>query len=260
MKILRSIFLIINYKTFLISGLSVASTFVCHQYGIIADFPLDLVSVAIVFPIVFSINSAYKRREDALTYIADIKAHGLSIFYASRDWVNNDEGYDLPDKMKLTIRELFTKMREMFVSDDMGFAVKKEREIQKVFSELSHHIQDIRPHIKNMSEMSRANQYLSKMMISFEKVKNIYHYRTPITLRAYSKGFIYTFPVIFSPFFASTFTHYQAHLAYWMPIIYSFILVSLDNIQDHLEHPFDMIGEDDVRIEIDEYMNLYEDQ
>ena len=40
-------------------------------------------------------------------------------------------------------------------------------------------------------------------------------------------------------------------------LLYSFILVSLDNIQDHLEHPFDEIGEDDIRIderEIIDYM------
>jgi hypothetical protein len=35
--------------------------------------------------------------------------------------------------------------------------------------------------------------------------------------------------------------------------------VSLDNIQDHLEHPFDEIGEDDIKIderEIVDYMHL----
>jgi predicted membrane chloride channel (bestrophin family) len=37
-----------------------------------------------------------------------------------------------------------------------------------------------------------------------------------------------------------------------MPVLYSFILVSLDNIQDHLENPFDQIGEDDIQIDADE--------
>ena len=41
-----------------------------------------------------------------------------------------------------------------------------------------------------------------------------------------------------------------------MPILYSFILVSLDNIQDHLEHPFDEIGEDDIRIDENEITTL----
>ncbi len=33
-----------------------------------------------------------------------------------------------------------------------------------------------------------------------------------------------------------------------MPILFSVILVSLDNIQNHLENPFDQLGEDDVVI------------
>jgi hypothetical protein len=36
-----------------------------------------------------------------------------------------------------------------------------------------------------------------------------------------------------------------------MPILYSFILVSLDNIQDHLENPYDNVGEDDIDINAD---------
>jgi predicted membrane chloride channel (bestrophin family) len=41
-----------------------------------------------------------------------------------------------------------------------------------------------------------------------------------------------------------------------MPVLYSFILVSLDNIQDHLENPFDEIGEDDIVIDADEVRTL----
>jgi len=80
-------------------------------------------------------------------------------------------------------------------------------------------------------------------------MKIIHAYRTPVTLRAYSKVFIYIFPIIYGPYFASTFHDFSAYLEYVMPILYSFILVSLDNIQDHLEHPFDEIGEDDIRID-----------
>ena len=87
------------------------------------------------------------------------------------------------------------------------------------------------------------------MIIAFDNLKSIHVYRTPITLRAYSKVFIYIFPIIYGPYFASNFKDFSAHLEYVMPVLYSFILVSLDNIQDHLEHPFDEVGEDDIRID-----------
>ena len=41
-----------------------------------------------------------------------------------------------------------------------------------------------------------------------------------------------------------------------MPILYSFILVSLDNIQDHLENPFDKVGEDDIDIDTEATVRL----
>ena len=105
-------------------------------------------------------------------------------------------------------------------------------------------------------EISRVSQYVSKMIIAFDNLKIIHTYRTPITLRAYSKVFIYVFPIIYGPYFASTFHDYSAQLEYVMPVLYSFILVSLDNIQDHLEHPFDEVGEDDIRIEENEIAAL----
>ena len=63
---MKKIFMIINLKTLVITLLSVLSTFLCITYSISADFPLTLIATAIIFPIVFSINGAYKRREVAL--------------------------------------------------------------------------------------------------------------------------------------------------------------------------------------------------
>ena len=39
-----------------------------------------------------------------------------------------------------------------------------------------------------------------------------------------------------------------------MPVLLSVILVSLDNIQEHLENPFDQIGEDDVIINAEKFL------
>jgi len=75
-RIIKRSFLIVNWKTFLITALSIASTAICLHFDIKADFPLALISTAIVFPIVFSIGGAYKRREVALDEYGSIKAHG----------------------------------------------------------------------------------------------------------------------------------------------------------------------------------------
>ena len=40
-----------------------------------------------------------------------------------------------------------------------------------------------------------------------------------------------------------------------MPVLFSLVLVSLDNIQDHLENPFDQVGQDDVLINSEKFVD-----
>ncbi|MGI9604410.1 MAG: hypothetical protein ACR2QE_21195, partial [Acidimicrobiales bacterium] len=81
---------------------------------------------------------------------------------------------------------------------------------------------------------------------------------TPTTLRTYSKVFIYVLPVLYGPFFANAALDYSPELAYVMPVLLSVVLVSLDNIQEHLENPFDQVGEDDVMINAEKFIDRLE--
>ena len=87
MRHLKRVTAIINLKSLLVAGLAVLSMLVCRRYGLEAGFPLTLVATAVVFPIVFSISGAYKRREAALVDYGEIKAHGRAIYFAVRDWL-----------------------------------------------------------------------------------------------------------------------------------------------------------------------------
>jgi len=254
-RIIRSFSLIINYKTFIITALSVISTYTCYRFGIIAKFPDMLVGVAIVFPVVFSIGSAYTRRETALQRFADFKGHAIAIYYATRDWTNNKD-HDLPARSKLVIFEMMKLMRQMFKTTHDPEWKENETKMYQLFSNLSLITMELRNQGVQSGEISRASQYVSKMIIAFDNMKIIHNYRTPVTLRTYSKVFIYIFPIIYGPYFASTVGDYSPSLEYVMPVLYSFILVSLDNIQDHLENPFDDVGEDDISIDAEETTQL----
>lgn len=247
-SVLRSFFLIINHKTLIITLLSVASTYVCFHYNFTAKFPDMLVGVAIVFPVVFSISSAYTRRETALQRLSDFKGHAVALYYATRDWPS-DKSNNLAERARLLVNELTQLMRDMFTKHKRKEWLQSEYAIYERFSQLSLLTMDLRNYGVQSGEISRVSQYVSKMIIAFDNLKVIHAYRTPITLRAYSKVFIYVFPIIYGPYFASMARDYSSSLSYVMPILYSFILVSLDNIQDHLEHPFDEVGEDDIRID-----------
>ncbi|MBI1768168.1 MAG: hypothetical protein HY015_10460 [Bacteroidetes bacterium] len=250
-KILRSLKLIINYKTWVITGLSVLSSYLCFHLGLTAKFPDMLVGVAIVFPVVFSIGSAYTRRETALQRFSDFKGHAIALYYASRDW-SSGKDHDLSVQARSIILEMLLTMKDMFKSNNHEVWDKDEKKIYELFSKLSSLTMEFRNHGVQSGEISRVSQYVSKMIIAFDNMRIIHRYRTPITLRAYSKVFIYSFPIIYGPYFASTFHDFSAQLEYVMPIMYSFILVSLDNIQDQLENPFDEVGEDDIVIDAEE--------
>jgi predicted membrane chloride channel (bestrophin family) len=53
---------VFDFQMLIVAVLALLTTFLCRTYGLIAELPIDLVGIAVVFPLVFSINSAYRRR------------------------------------------------------------------------------------------------------------------------------------------------------------------------------------------------------
>jgi len=256
MRFLRHLILIFNYKTIIVLTYSLLATYFCVKYGIKADYPHTLIGIAVVFPIVFSINEAYKRRELVLKHYGELKSQGRGIYYASRDWTEkNDEHYQ--EKLKALLRELLQGSKDFF-NDDKSKQEIEEEHIYHVFTKLSLFIKDFRTRGMSGSEVSRANQFLIKMLSSFENMKHVYQYRTPRTLRAYSKVFVFVIPLIYAPSHADLFVGNYAWLSYIMPALLSIVLVSLDNIQEHLENPFDQVGEDDVKINPEKFIEYLE--
>ena len=251
MSILKSIRLIMGLNTLLVAFLAVFSTWLCKQFGWVADFPLTIIGIAVVFPIVFSISGAYKRRETALKHYGTMKAFGRALFLASRDWIDDDEAPH-QDELKALLQGLFNDCRELFhaTPDDRD---ARENELYSRFSELSLFVKGFRARGMSTGEVSRANQYLSKIIEAFESLKHIFQYRTPRTLRAYSKLFIFLLPALYGPYFAEISIDRSLVLSFIMPILFSVVLVSLDYIQDHLENPFDQIGEDDIKINAEKF-------
>lgn len=252
MRGFRTFLILINWKTLAVAGLSVAATALCRATGLVADFPLTLITVAVVFPIVFSIGGAYKRREAALDDYASMKAHGRAIYFAARDWPESADGETL-DRARDVLGEIFTTTRTLFM-EPIEQMEKNETRVYQAFSHASEFVQTLRETGLASGEVSRCNQYLSKMMVAFESVKHIYQYRTPVSLRVYSDFFIVLLPIAYGPYFAGIAADQNPILAFALPTLFSLILVSLDNIQAHLENPFDQIGEDDIKINAERFV------
>lgn len=96
----------------------------------------------------------------------------------------------------------------------------------------------------------RVFKYMKDMHESIEKLHAIHSHRTPISLMAYCEIFIYIFPFIYAPTIIYNVGMREADwVAYFIVLITQFILISLYNIQNQLEFPFDNIGMDDINLD-----------
>jgi predicted membrane chloride channel (bestrophin family) len=250
---IRTFFRIINLRTLLISLLSLLSTHLCVRWGVPVDIPSSILGVAIVFPIVFSINAAYRRREEALSHLASFKSHAAALYWAHRDWLKVE---DMAHAARFTalLKVLFERV---------ACCLRFERHdpdkhaafwaVYRSFSDISGSLEALRRADLSASEVSRLNQYLRTLVTDFERLYNICIYRTPLSVRAHSRVFISTFPVVFGPYFAHVAAESFVWAGYGVSLLFSLVLVSLENIQDDLENPFDAVGVDDINLDIYRY-------
>ena len=61
-KILKHFLQVIDLQTLIVTVMALGSTYVCLRFNILADIPTGLIGLAVVFPIVFSINAADSAR------------------------------------------------------------------------------------------------------------------------------------------------------------------------------------------------------
>lgn len=243
---------VINHKSLIISVMAIASTWLCLRLRVTANFPDTLIATAIVFPLVFSISTAYGRREKALEEYGTIEAHGRALFFAARDWLPDRDEQRLA-RLRDTLGELLVACRDMF-THPLSDLPAYEARVHSAFSSLSLMVRQLRADGLSSTECSRCNQYVSKIIGGFENIKHIYEYRTPRSLRAFSDFFIVLLPVLYGPYFAFLASEFSKELFYVVPVLFALILVGLANIQDQLENPFDQVGEDDIAINPDRFV------
>jgi len=247
---IKSFIHIFNWNTPILIVLACLATYACIIYGWTIDLPMTIIGIAVVFPIVFSIGGAYKRRENALVYYGSIKSLSRMIYFASRDWLRDDgeKAEKNIANFKALIERMFSVLRAFFLTETKEDQEKKENELYTVFSQLSNAIEDLRDRGLPTSEVSRVHSFLAKLITAFENLKHIFQYRTPRTLRTYSRVFIYIIPIIYAPYFAHIADGKPWSFAFILPVLFALIFTSLDNIQEQLENPFDQVGEDDIKI------------
>ncbi|MFH6768218.1 hypothetical protein V8G56_05690 [Gaetbulibacter aquiaggeris] len=217
-------------------------TFFFCRYNISFDLDLTLLSIAIIFPLVFTIRGSFRRRENALEHLSDFRSSlkTLHYFFMGHERLSHEDKAEI-QKILLeintdTLAHLRNKDCTIKDLDDIVDKVYQFTVDKKEF--MTRNLRD------------KVFRFLKDLHESIENVYAIHTHRTPISLKAYCQVFIYVFPLIYAPtIIYSISPNNSTWITYFIVLLTEFILISLYNIQNQLEYPFDNVGMDDINLD-----------
>ncbi len=203
---------------------------------------LTLLSIAIIFPLVFSIRGSFRRREKALEHLSEFKStlHTVSNFLLSNP--------KLVDLYKTDVDAILLNIN----STVLNHLASQDKSLSKVDKSMNQVYEFVLDKNDSISRQVRDKvfKFMKDMHECVENLNAIHIHRTPISLKAYCLVFIYIFPLIYAPEIIKNVGELQPQwMVYIIVFITQFILISLYNIQNQLEYPFDNIGIDDIDLE-----------
>ena len=206
------------------------------------NIDLTLLSIAIIFPLVFNIRGSFKRRERALEYLSRFRSALLTLNY----YFNNSSKLTEDDKREITniLLEISNEITVHLGKSDYDTKDIDDR-VQKVFDFLTDKDEFISGRYK-----VRIIRSLNDLHESIENLHAIHVHRTIVSLKAYCEYSIYVFPLIYVPVIIYHLgMETSKWIAFFIVLFTEFILISLYNIQDQMEYPFDKVGMDDIKLE-----------
>lgn len=221
--------------------ISIAAVFFCYQFKIFFNVDLTLLSIAIIFPLVFTIRGSFRRREKALEHLSQYRSAMKTLYYfiSTSNLMAQEEV-----TFKLLIQNIEDKTLKHLKSQE-GSITYLDEEINKLYGFILDNRETIPKSLKD-----KLFKYLCDLHEAVDNLNGIHVHRTPISLKAYCKVFIYVFPLIYAPTIIFNIGENYNHFAvYFVVLLTEFILISLYNIQDDLEYPFDDKGLDDIKLD-----------
>jgi hypothetical protein len=230
-----------NVRTFLAIAISQLATFLAIQYHWELSHNILLFSLAIVFPLHFSLQAAFKRREKALEYFSLFKAGSMAVHYSFQ------VSEDLPDDKKLeartVIKNLFATLIDQLEGYKPGFAPMQIR-LNEVMAFAERNRETI-----SKRNVLRVIRYMKDVTDSATYLTSLISHRTMHGIRFYATLFILLFPFIQAPIVMHTLgSRVPEWTLYALAGLGSVIVITLDNFQKMIEYPFDPKGLDNIKI------------
>lgn len=229
----------------LIETILVYSLYNYYQINLAIDF--TIMSIAIVFPLVFSITSAYQRRQESITIFAEFRNKIIDIsnlFFA----VNGirKEDYDNLYNELLEAQSLLVEYIKSPKENGKFDLLRKKRKTILILI-------DSYKHLFNEREKDSLIRVKNELFLSAEKLRGTKIHETPISLRKYCLIFIYLSPLIYDSQLVlsqpALGLNIETIISLIFSLLVSFVLMALYNVQDYIENPFDQNGLDDLKID-----------
>ena len=217
--------------------------YLAFRYDLAYNIDLTFLSIAIIFPLVFNIRGSFRRREKALQHLSQFRSalKTLAYFFMSAPTLAEEDKQEIFAILKeisdntmshLSDSEISTHRMDASLNKVSEFVISKDALITKGLKD-------------------KIYRYLNDLHESVENLHAIHVHRTPVSLKAYCIFYIYIFPLIYVP---AILFKVGLESSKWVTILIvlfsEFILISLYNIQDQMEYPFDNVGLDDINLQI----------
>ncbi|MBX2963594.1 MAG: hypothetical protein KF687_13870 [Cyclobacteriaceae bacterium] len=236
---------IINTRTGLSVGLAGIACYFTLANNFQYNFDLAMISIAIIFPLVFTIRSAFRRREKALEYLSRFKAGLITVDACFQ------ESRKLTPSLKTDVHKIVVNIADCLISF-LGDGPCSREKLMTETGKVAEFIHTNGEAIGNSTAL-KIHRFMKDVHQGLENVIAVKHHRTPISVRAYCLIFIYIYPVIYTPALYNRLKDGIADgngwILYALSMFSTFILISLYNVQEQLENPFDQHGMDDIRLD-----------
>lgn len=206
------------------------------------NIDLTLLSIAIIFPLVFSIRGSFRRRENAMEHLSEFKStlHTVENYLLSKPELEET----FRSEIKAILQDINTTVLEHLSKHDCDMKAT-DTSMKRVSEFMLKHHAAIPRQIKE-----KVIRFMKDMHEAVENLNAIHIHRTPISLKAYCLVFINVFPFIYAPTIILNVGNTQpVWIVYGIVTVTQFILISLYNIQNQLEYPFDSVGIDDIDLD-----------
>jgi len=237
MKILN----LFNLQTFLALVISQVAVFIAIHFQIKFHLDLLLFSLCVVFPLHFSMQAAFKRRDKALEYFSLFKAGSMALHYSFQ--ISEDLPVEKKEQAGSLLKGMIAQLINQLENKNAGYESLQQK-LNEIFSFIENHRQEI-----SKRNVLRTVRYLKDVTESSVYLISLVSHRTMVGLRFYSIFFIIIFPVVQAPIVLNRLDSIAPDwVIYIFLALTSLILVTLNNFQTMIEYPFDNKGMDNIKI------------